>query len=117
MQTSAKELTKKQQREIIDQFITLIADLRSVDEARAFFDSFLTDTEQSVFAKRLAIMWLLEQGKSYDEVRDELHVSSATISSVAALMKKDGSQLSMKKIKADHWADRMAKKMTSWLPF
>lgn len=117
MQTSAKELTKNQQRAIIDQFITLIADLRSPAEARAFFESFMTDTEQLVFAKRLAIMWLLKQGKSYDEIKKQLHVSSATISSLASLMDKQGVQLSMDKVSVDQWADKWAQKISRWLPF
>jgi uncharacterized protein YerC len=117
MQTSAKDLTKKQRQIIIDQFVTLIADLRSPAEAKAFFESFLTETEQSVFAKRLAIMWLLESGESYDEIKKHLHVSSATISSVANQMKQQGLQMSMKKIKLDQWADRVAKKIGKFLPF
>lgn len=117
MQTSAKDLTKKQQQAIVDQFITLIADLHSHEEAKAFFESFMTATEQLVFAKRLAIMWLLKQGKSYDEIKKQLHVSSATISSVASLMQKQGVQLSMEKVGIDQWADRLAKKLSRFLPF
>jgi uncharacterized protein YerC len=117
MQTSSKDLTKKQQQQIIERFITLITDLRSPQEARAFFESFLTDTEQLVFAKRLAIMWLLEQGKSYDEIRQELHVSSATISSIAGQMNKLGSKMSVEKLRVDEWADKVAKKISRFLPF
>ena len=81
MQTSSKKLTKKQQRQIIRQFATLLSDLQHPDECQIFFESFLTKTEQNVFTKRLGIIWMLHQKKSYEEIKKKLKVSSATISS------------------------------------
>ena len=117
MQTSAKDLTKKQHQQITDQFITLLADLNNPEESRAFFSSFMTDTEQQVFAKRLAIMWMLHRGLSYEDIHQQLHVSSATISSVASQIDQPGIKLALDKIEIDNWADKWATKFRNWLPF
>ncbi len=115
MQTSSQKLSRKQQQKITQQFVTLLSDLRRPDECRTFLKSFLTKTEQSVFAKRLGIIWMLDQNKSYKEIKMKLKVSSATISSVAGHMDGEGSQLIVDKLRVDDWAERWAKKITSWL--
>lgn len=117
MQTSAKDLSKKQQKQITEQFITLLSDLKSPEESRAFFTAFLTDTEQQVFAKRLAIIWLLHQGLSYEEIRQKLHVSSATISTIASQMEIPGIKVALDKISLDTWAEKWAEKLGRFLPF
>ena len=115
MQTSSQKLSRKQQQKITQQFVTLLSDLRHPDECLTFLKSFLTKTEQSVFAKRLGIIWMLDQNKSYKEIKKKLKVSSATISSVAGRMDGEGSQLIVDKLRVDDWAERWAKKITSWL--
>ncbi len=116
MQTSSKKLSRKKQQEITQQFITLLADLRHPHECQAFFDSFLTKTEQSVFTKRLGIIWMLKDGKSYEEIKKKLKVSSATISSVANQLKGEEIQIIVSKLKVNDWANKWAKKITSYLP-
>ncbi len=115
MQTSAKKLSKNTQQKISQQFVTLLADLRKPEECQAFFENFLTPTEQEVFAKRLNIIWLLNQGHSYEEIRQELHVSSATISTVAKQMDQVGINLTVDKLEIDAWADKWAERLTGWL--
>ena len=117
MQTSSKKLTKKQQQKIIQQFITLLSDLRHPDECQAFFESFLTKTEQNVFTKRLGITWMLHQGRSYEEIKKQLKVSSATISSVAGQMNGEGAQLIVNKLRVDDWAERWATKIMGFFRF
>lgn len=117
MQTSSKKLSRKQQQKITQQFITLLSDLRRPDECQTFFKSFLTKTEQSVFAKRLGIIWMLDQNKSYEEIKKKLKVSSATISSVAKQMNEEGSQLIVGKLRVDDWAGRWAKKIMGFFHF
>lgn len=116
MQTSSKKLSAYRQKQLKDQFINLLADLKTPEECEAFYNSFLTETEQSVFGKRLAIMWMLEEGKSYQEIKDKLAVSSATISSVNNQLEEEGMRLAINKIKVERWADNWAKKILSWLP-
>lgn len=116
MQTSSKKLSRKQQQQITQQFLSLLSDLRHPKEAQAFFETFLTKTEQSVFTKRLGIVWMLNQNKSYAEIKKKLKVSSATISSVAGQVSEEGTQLITNKLRVDDWAGRWAKKILSWLP-
>lgn len=111
MQTSSKKLSKKQQQQITQQFVTLLSDLRHPDECQSFLETFLTKTEQSVFAKRLGIVWMLHQKKSYQEIKKKLKVSSATISSVANQMDEEGTQLIVNRLRIDDWADRTTKKI------
>jgi uncharacterized protein YerC len=111
MQTSSKKLSKKNQQNITEQFITLLSDLRHPDECEYFFKSFLTKTEQSVFAKRLGIVWMLHQNESYKDIKKKLRVSSATISSIAGQMDAEGTQLIVDKLRVDDWASRWAKKI------
>lgn len=115
MQTSAKKLSPINQDKISQQFITLLADLKKPTECQAFFESFLTETEQQVFAKRLGIIQLLNQGQSYDQIRKKLHVSSATISTVAKQMDQAGIELTINKLRLEAWAKAWTEKLTGWL--
>lgn len=117
MQTSSKSLTENQQQDLVKRFLILLSDIRRPEEAAAFFNTFLTETEQQVFVKRLAIVWMLSEGKSYEEIRQALHVSSATISSIAQQKDDQGMQLLIKKMKIDDWADKWAEKISQVLPF
>lgn len=115
MQTSSKKLSSQQQQTITQQFVTLLTDLKYQEESQAFFNAFLTKTEQSVFAKRLGIVWMLHQGKSYEDIKRRLKVSSATISSVAAQMKNNDTQIIVDKLRVEDWAQRWANKLTNWV--
>jgi uncharacterized protein YerC len=117
MQTSSKKLTSNQQQTITKKFISLIADLKKPDECEIFLNSFLTNTERNVFTKRLGIIWMLNNGQSYDKIKKSLHVSSATISTVASQMDQAGIQLAVKKLNFDDWAERWAKKLLKLWPF
>jgi uncharacterized protein YerC len=101
MQISSKKLSKNKKQQILDQFLTLIGDLQHPTKVEQFANDFFTDTELSVFAKRLAIAYSLHQGKSYKEIKQELKVSSATISSVAEIKNGIGTQLAIEKIGQD----------------
>lgn len=115
MQTSSKKLSRKHQQQITQQFLTLISDLNHPHEVEAFFKSFLTKSEQSVFTKRLGIIWMLNQHKSYEEIKKKLKVSSATISSLAGQMDQQETQLISNKLRVDDWAERWTQKITGWL--
>jgi len=112
MQISSKNLSKQEEKQIHDQFITLLSDLQNPQTFTTFANDFFTDTEKLVFAKRLAIAWLLHQGKSYQEIKDQLKVSSATISSVAEIKNNPGILIATEKIKTDKKFDQAAAKIT-----
>lgn len=114
VQTSSKKMTNNLQKRINDQFFTLVADISTPSEARSWLTDFMTETEVSVFAKRLAIAEMLMKSKSYQEIKDQLKVSSATISSVSELTNKPGIKLADQKIKLHLWAEKLISKI---LPF
>jgi uncharacterized protein YerC len=114
MQISAKNLTGTTEVDILNQLYRLLADLRSPQEVQAFISSFMTETERLVFAKRLAVAWLLEQGFSYEEIGKQLNVSSATISSAAVLRHKPEMKGAYRKLFLATWTRVMFRKLQFW---
>ena len=114
MQTSAKSLAPTTEADILNQLYRLLADLHQPKEVKKFLDSFMTDTERLVFAKRLAIAWLLEQGQSYEEIAKALNVSSATISSVAEIRQKPDMNMAYQKLFLANWTRVARKKLQFW---
>lgn len=112
MQTSSRALSAKQEKALLTQFCTLLADLNHPRQAASFLADFLTDTELLVFSKRLGIAWNLHRGKSYREIKNLLKVSSATISTVAEGKKQPGIKLAISKISEDHFFDNLAQKIS-----
>ncbi len=92
-------------------FLQLLSDFSSVSEVKYFVHDFFTASEQHMFAKRLAILLALKEGKSYEEIRKYYGVSSATISSVAENMSTKGMQLILQKVETEKWADALANKI------
>jgi len=113
MRTSLQKLNKKTEIEIQQTLLQLIADLRSPQEAEQFFQALFTSAERSTFAKRLAIAVRLKQGHSYQQIKDSLKVSSATISKTQDNLGSLGFTLVFKKIIAEQWANHWAKKLLS----
>lgn len=81
-QISRRFLDEKVLSRILDVFLSTLIDIKSLDDARAFFNSVLSDTEQVMLAKRLAIALLLEKGYDYRSIEKLLKVSTTTIHSV-----------------------------------
>lgn len=103
-------LSKQDSQRLLAQFFQVVGDLRDPQESHTFLTDFLTDSEQLTFAKRLAIAIELEAGKSYDAIRKQYGVSSATISTVAELMRTAGMKLALKKIANEKWSTQMSDK-------
>lgn len=85
-----------------------LADLRSSEAIEDFLGSFLNQSEIETFSKRLQIIWLLSQGRSYEEITDQLKVSSATISSISSRTSEPGIQKMIARLKLD-------RQLRSWL--
>lgn len=109
MRKSAKKLNKDQERKLTNQLKTLISDLRHPREIDLFFNSFFTETEQIVFTKRLAIAQMLSKKHPYSKIRNDINVSSATISNIAEIMEKDGIKIAVNKIRQDKVFEKWAR--------
>lgn len=108
MQVSTRKLNTTLEKQIFSIFYQSLADLRTPEEVETVLSNLLTNTELMALAKRLAIASFLEKGRSYENIRDTLKVSSATIASVAEQMGSPGFQLALGKIRAEEWASEWA---------
>lgn len=114
MQVSKNKLKAQVQKQITEIFCQAIADLRKPEEVKIFVRDFFTKTEQTAIVKRLAIAIYLQKSRSYEQIKQALKVSSATIANVDKMMNKKGEGFAMvlKKIEAEEWALNLAKKLS-----
>jgi Trp operon repressor len=68
-------------------------------------NSLLGTVELDVIARRLEIVRLLAKGESYATIKKDLHVSSATISSLAEAPNEKGWQKALFKLHINDWAE------------
>jgi uncharacterized protein YerC len=105
MRTSNRKLNISLRNQVEKTFYQLIADLTNPEEVETFLKDFLNDMELEAFTKRMAVAYWLKKGRSYENIKENLKVSTATIASVQNLMKKPGFKLAIKKIGAEEWAN------------
>lgn len=108
---SSQPLEEMFEQQLNASLYQVFVDLSSRRESRLFCEGFFSKTELSIFAKRLAIGVLLDQGKSYEYIRKLLKVSSATISSIAETMQTKGYKLALQKLKVESWAETWSNKL------
>jgi len=115
MQISKKGVNKKVSTRIFTSLYQVLADFRRPVQVASFLNDILSDTEKTVLAKRLGIAMYLSKNKSYDAIRKDLKVSSATIASVQKWLEQggEGLTLAIKTIEADEWAGDLAQKISS----
>ncbi len=115
VQISKQKLNKSLEDQIFEIFSQVLADTNTKEQAKALLEDFLTKTEKTTLAKRLAVAHYLERGRSYENIKNTLKVSSATIASVQRMMRLQGFDLLLQKITADQWADKWSKKISKTL--
>jgi uncharacterized protein YerC len=113
MQVSKQKLNKTIEKQIYNIWYQLMADIKSAEEAKIMFQDLFSETERQVIAKRLAIAIFLDKGRSYENIKNTLKVSSATIASVQETMGNPGTQMALNKVKTEEWADEWAGKISS----
>lgn len=117
MQVSKTKLNREIEKQIYEIFFQTLADLKRKEDVKIFCRDFFTKTELSVLAKRLAVAMYLEKGRYYDQIKDALKVSSATIASVDKMMNKnsEGFVLALKRIEAEEWAAGISRAINKFL--
>lgn len=114
MRISKKKLNPNLEKEINRLFFQTVADLKTPEDIKNFLSDLLSDAEVTAIIKRLAIIYWLSNKRSYENIRENLKVSSATIAAVEKQSKNSpGIKLALKYIKADQWADQWTKKIKS----
>ena len=115
MRTSEKKLNASLEKEINEAFAQTICDLRDLGETKSFLKDFFNTTEFEAFSKRLAIAYWLKKGRSYNNIKENLKVSSATIATVQSMMDKTGFKLALKKMEAEEWANQWSEKIKRFI--
>ena len=110
MRISKNNLNVSLKKEILASLVQTLDDLKGLDEKRIFLEDFFNDLELETYAKRLAIAYWLDKGRSYENIKNNLKVSSATIATVEKAINKKGYKLALQKMEAEEWANLWAEK-------
>jgi uncharacterized protein YerC len=99
-QVSRHHMPKSVQKNIIESFWWLIGHLSAKDEVDTFLNEFLTETEKIMLSKRLAIALMIQNGYTFEQIRDTLKVSTSTVLRISHWIQKSGAgyQVALKKL-------------------
>lgn len=112
MRLAKAKVNPRLKKQIDNLFCQVVADIRRPEEAREFLKSFLSKSALDIAARRLGIAYYLNKGRTYANIKTNLVVSSATVSSVAEKMKVEkGAGIALKLINAEEWASKWAGKI------
>ena len=93
----------------------MVADIKSVNEAEVIFSSILSETELITVIKRLGVGYWLTKKRSYEVIKDNLKVSSATIATIQQELKNPGWNQAIRKVLAEEWATKWEAKINLFL--
>jgi len=106
-----EKLSKGKQGDLLYDLINAFSVIKSPTESALFVQDLLTQNEAKMLSKRLRIAKLLLQGKSYEEIKTELHNSFATIAKVGYWLQRSGEGFRSvikklpQKTKTKHWTE------------
>lgn len=112
MQLSQNPINKTLERQLGEMFYQMLAEINTPEEMQTVFTDVLTEAERSAVIKRLGIALYLDKGRSYEDVKNNIKVSSATIATVAENLGNEGWQEMIRRIKAEEWASDWTDKIT-----
>jgi uncharacterized protein YerC len=109
MRISKEKVNPSLEREVSRLLYQTMADLKTPKATETFLRDILSPQELTAVVKRLAVAYWLAKGRSYENIRQNLKVSSATIASIDRMRKKGKSiQEAIRAIDADAWAEQWA---------
>lgn len=111
MRLSKNKVNPHLRKELYRTLHQALADCKNPEEVEEFLSAFLSPAEHETLAKRVAVAYWLDKGRGYENIRDNLKVSSATIASIQQHMQKNGVRIALQKIKAEEWANLWAQKI------
>ncbi|MBI2451232.1 MAG: hypothetical protein HYV52_02770 [Parcubacteria group bacterium] len=83
-------LTKEEQEKAVLTLCQALVVIKDFNEAASLLVDLFSRQEMEMIAKRLMIAKFLIQGKSYDDIRQNLKVSHATIARVSSWLEQSG---------------------------
>lgn len=113
MQLSHNPINRTLEKQLSQMFYQVLSEITSPEDMQAVMSDFLTEAERSAVLKRLGIALYLDKGRSYEDVKNNIKVSSATIASVAENVGNSGWQEVIRRIKAEEWASDWTEKITA----
>lgn len=113
MQLSASPINKNIAKQLTNMWLGILAELKTPEEIKTVLGDALTEAEMTAVIKRLGIAVYLDKGRSYEDIRNNIKVSSATIANVASSIGNPGWQEMIRRIKAEEWAEEWTNKLTS----
>lgn len=89
-QVSKFKLNNKVYEKIFSLFPQFLYKMTNKGQHTLLVDSFFTTTEKTVFAKRIAIAFMLVKGYKYDQIVNKIKVSHGTIAKIAEALRVHG---------------------------
>lgn len=105
MQVSKQKVNPILEKQLSKTFYQLVADLDKSADVELVFKDLLSSTELTTITKRLAVAYWLSKNRSYQNVKNNLKVSSASVAAIKKCLKRPGWCLAIAKITADEWAN------------
>jgi len=115
MQLSQNPINKNIEKQLYEMLWGVLAELNNPEDIKKVFEDLLTEGERLALIKRIGIALYLDKGRNYEDIKNNIKVSSATIATVAQDLGKPGWQEIVRRIKAEEWAvkwsERIAEKL------
>ena len=115
MQISKQKVNAVLEKQLYKTLWQLLADIKNPQEAEVLIGDLLSATELSTLAKRLAVAYWLSKKRSYENIKVNLKVSSATVAELQKQLKRPGWKLAIQKVTADEWANVWEQKIKGFL--
>lgn len=112
MQVSNRKLNRTLEKQVLEMWLQLLCDVKDAREMKTILSDLMTESEMIAMAKRLSIAVYLNKGRSYEDIKNNLKVSSATIASVAEMMGNQGMEAAINRVRADQWAEEWSSKLS-----
>ncbi len=116
MKASHKRISPALKAALFTDLTIVLTDIRKIEQMNDFLVRFLSKSELLTLSKRMGILKRLYSDYSYEDIQNELKVSSATISSMAEIKDEPSTDEAIEKLAVHNWAENMAKKIKSLLP-
>lgn len=92
-QISKYKLNSKVYEKIFSLFPEFLYRMTSKGHQGLLVDAFFTNTEKIIFAKRIAIAFMLVKGYKYDQIVNKIKVSHGTVAKIAEALRVSGSAI------------------------
>lgn len=112
MQLSQNPINKTLEKQLDEMFHSILVEVNTPEELKTILSDILTEAERAAVLKRLGIALYLDKGRSYEDIKNNIKVSSATIATVAENLGNPGWQEMIRRVKAEEWASDWTDKIT-----